>query len=133
MASGKGTSYKNTFLSWALTTAAVTRPTSWTLALYTDPTGATTPPATEATTTNCGGYSRQPITFGAPSNGQSSNNNDVTFTSTASGAWATINYFAVLDQNATMVYWAEMATPRTVQLSGDKLDFPIGSITIDEV
>lgn len=132
MASGKGSAYMNNFLTWALTTTAVTRPTSWTIALYTDATGLNTPPTTEATTTNCAGYARQSASFGVATNGSISNSNDIAFTSTASGAWATINYFAVLDQSGAIVYWAAMAVSRTLQVNGDKLDFAAGSITINE-
>lgn len=135
MAGGTGSTYKNNFLSWALTTAAApTRPTSWTVALYTDATGLAAGgvgPATEATTSNCPGYARQTVTFNTPSSGSTTNNVDVAFTAT--GAWATINYFAVLDQGGTMVYWAPLSTSRTLAVNGDKIDFASGSgITINE-
>jgi hypothetical protein len=129
MSGGKGTSYKNNFLTWALTSTAVTRPTAWTVHLYTDATGATSQPTTEATTSNCPGYAAQNVTFSAPSNGSTSNSNDVAFTAT--GAWATINYYGISD-GTNLIYWAPLSTPRTLQVSGDKLDFAIGSISVSE-
>lgn len=131
MAGGKSVTYENNFLNWALTTAAApTRPTSWTVALYTDATGATAAPTTEATTTNCPGYARQSATFGTPSSGQTSNTNDVAFTGTA--GWATINYYAVLDQTGAIIYWCPLSTSRTLLSSGDKIDFAIGAIVVQE-
>jgi hypothetical protein len=136
MAGGKGTSYKNNFLTWALTTAAApTRPTSWTVALYTDATGLASGgagPTTEATTGNCPGYARQNVSFGstAATGGTISNNGAVTFTAT--GAWATVNYYAILDQAGTIIDWAPLSTSRTLAVSGDKIDFAIGAITVTE-
>ena len=125
MAGGKGTAYQSTVLSWLLTTGAVTRPTSWTIALYTDVTGGSNAPTTEATTSNCPGYARQSATFSA-----GSNTNDIAFTAT--GAWATVNYYAILDQSGAIIYWAPLSTSRTLQVSGDKLDFAIGAIVVQE-
>lgn len=129
MAGGKGTTFANNVLTWALTAGAVTRPTSWTVALYTDATGLSTPPTTEATT-NCPGYARQNVTFNAPSSGSTTNSNDVAFTAT--GAWATVNYGAVIDNNGVMIDWFPLSASRTLQVSGDKIDFAIGQITIGE-
>lgn len=133
MAGGKSVTFENNFLTWALTTAvAPTRPTSWTVALYTDVTGATSAPTTEATTGNCPGYARQTASFGstAATGGSISNTTDTAFTAT--GAWATVNYYAILDQSANIIYWAPLSTSRTLQVSGDKIDFAIGSITVQE-
>ena len=130
MAGGKSTAYQNNFLNWALTAGAVTRPTSWTIALYTDATGLATAPTTEATTGNCPGYARQSVTFTTPSSGQTSNTNDVAFTGT--GAWATVNYYAVLDQTGSVIYWCPLSTSRTLAVNGDKLDFAIGAIVVQE-
>jgi hypothetical protein len=125
MAGGKGTAYKTAVRDYLLTGNAVTRPTSWTIALYTDAVGASSQPMTEATTTNCPGYARQSANF---SNG--SNTNDIAFTTT--GAWATVNYYAILDQSGGVIYWAPLSTSRTLQVSGDKLDFAVGAITVTE-
>lgn len=130
MAGGKGTTYQNDYLTWALTTGAVTRPTSWTVALYTDATGSSSQPTTEATTSNCPGYARQTVNFDAPSGGSTSNSNDVAFTAT--GAWATVNYYAILDDSGNIVEWAPLDNPRTLQVSGDKIDFAVGAITATE-
>lgn len=134
MSGGKGSSYKNNYLTWALTTAAApTRPTSWTIALYTDATGLAAGgagPSTEATTSNCPGYARQTVTFGTPSSGSVSSSVDVAFTAT--GAWATINYYGILDQSGTLIYWAPLSTSRTLAVNGDKIDFASGAIVVNE-
>jgi hypothetical protein len=133
MAGGKGTAYQNNYLTWALTTATIpTRPSSWTVALYTDAAGATSQPTTEATTGNCPGYARQTVSFGAvaASGGQLSNTVAATFTGT--GAWATVNYYAILDQAGTVIEWCPLSTPRTLAVSGDKIDFAIGAIVAQE-
>lgn len=136
MAGGKGTTYKNNVLTWLLTTAAApTRPTSWTVALYTDAAGLAdggAGPTTEATTGNCPGYARQSVSFGgsAITGGQATNAGAVTFTGT--GAWATINYYAILDQSGNMIDWCPLSTPRTLAVSGDKIDFAIGAIVVQE-
>lgn len=134
MAGGKSTTYSNNYLTWALTTAtSPTRPTAWTLALYTDATGATSAPATEATTSNCPGYARQTASFGASAatGGQISNTADIQFTS-SNGAWATINYWAVLDGSGAIIYWSPMSTSRTLTTTGDKIDFAIGACVCKE-
>lgn len=131
---GKGTQQKNDVLAWALTTAAVTRPTSWQVALFTDATGLTaggTPPATEATTTTFPGYARQNVTFGTPANGSVSNTNDVKFTATGAGTTA-VNYYGIIDNAGTLRYWCPLSTSRTVTQNGDAIDFAIGAITVQE-
>jgi hypothetical protein len=136
MAGGKGPNYKNHYLTWALTTAAApTRPTSWTVALYTDAAGladGSAGPTTEATVGNCPGYARQSVSFGAvaATGGTLSNTTAATFTGT--GAWAAVNYFAILDQAGNMVDWGPLATPRTLAVSGDKIDWAIGAIAVNE-
>lgn len=138
MAGGKGTTYKNnTLTQWLTTAAAPTRPTTWYLALYTDATGLAaggSGPTTEATTTNCPGYARQTCSFGATAatGGTISNTTDSAFTAT--GAWTTINYWAVMDASTAgnIIYWAPMSTSRTLAVNGDKIDFAIGSLVCDE-
>lgn len=125
MSGGKGTSYKTSVLNYLLTTNAVTRPTSWTIALYSDANS-----VTEITTSNAPGYSRQNATFSTASNGSTSNSNDIAFTAT--GAWVQVSSYAILDQSGNQVYVAPLSTARTLQVSGDKLDFAIGSITVSE-
>lgn len=124
MAGGKSSTYATNFITWALTTSAVTRPTSWTIALYTDATGRSTAPTTEV---SGGGYARQTATF----NTSGANTNDIAFTAT--GAWASpANYYAILDQSGAIIYWCPLSTPRQPAVSGDKVDFAIGAITVVE-
>jgi hypothetical protein len=132
MAGGKSVSQANDYLNFFFTTGtAPTRPTSWTLALFSDATGRSSAPTTELTAGNCPGYSRQAINFSTPSNGSTSNSNDVQFTAT--GAWTVVaNYYAVYDNAGTLKEWCPLSTSRQPQVSGDKIDFAIGSVTLGE-
>lgn len=137
MSGGKSTALSNNVLTWALVPGATapTRPTSLQVSLYTDNTGLTSAPSTEAVNAsgNCLGYSRQNVSFGSvsASGGSISNTVDVAFTATG-GPWLTVNYYGILDNTGSMLYWSPLSTSRQLQVSGDKLDFAIGSISVSE-
>ena len=76
-----------------------------------------------------GSYARQSVAFGAISSGSMSNTSVVTFTNLPA---VTITHFAVLSASTagTMrVYGALNASAAVI--SGDQVQFPIGSITIN--
>ena len=76
-----------------------------------------------------GSYARQTVAFGAISNGSMSNTSAVTFTGMPA---ATVTHFAVLSASTagTMrVYGALNASAAVI--SGDQVQFPVGSITIN--
>lgn len=76
-----------------------------------------------------GSYARQSVAFGAISGGSMSNTSAVTFTNLPA---ATITHFAVLSASTagTMrVYGALNASAAVI--SGDQVQFPVGSITIN--
>lgn len=81
-----------------------------------------------------GGYSRQPITFGPPTdtaNGSVvSNSSDVNF-GTATSDWGTIVAAAILDQSGNMLYYGALEVPRTI-VSGDTAVFKAGDFRIEE-
>ena len=76
-----------------------------------------------------GSYARQSVAFGAISSGSMSNTSAITFTNLPA---ATITHFAVLSASTagTMrVYGALNASAAVI--SGDQVQFPVGSITIN--
>ena len=76
-----------------------------------------------------GSYARQTVAFGAISNGSMSNTSAVTFTGMPA---ATVTHFAILSASTagTMrVYGALNASAAVI--SGDQVQFPVGSITIN--
>lgn len=134
MAGNKSNNLELKYLDWALTTGSVTRPASWYVALYTDPTGNTTAdPSTEATTGNCPGYARQQVTswtITGTNPTQAQNGNSVTFTAT--GAWTAVNYFGVFDASTggNLLYWGSI--PSKTLNNTDQLQFGTNQITITE-
>ena len=76
-----------------------------------------------------GSYARQSVAFGAISSGSMRNTSAITFTNLPA---ATITHFAVLSASTagTMrVYGALNASAAVI--SGDQVQFPVGSITIN--
>lgn len=128
MAGSISNAYETNILTWTLTATAVTRPTVWYVGLFTDATGTSTDqPATEATTGTCPGYARQSVTW-TVSGATAQNSNAPTFT--ASGAWATVNYFGIYDASSSgnLIAWGSI-TGKTLA-NADQLKFDINQITI---
>lgn len=75
------------------------------------------------------GYSRQAVTFGAPSNGVIANTGAVNFTA-AGGAWGAITHVGYFDAATAgnMLAWAPI-TSATIG-DGDTLQFAVGALTI---
>lgn len=140
MAGSKSNNLENAYLTWALTTtvmntATTTRPTVWYVGLFTDAAGLVADqPTTEATNANCPGYTaRQPVTswtISGTNPTQAKNTNAVTFTAT--GQWATVNYFGVFDAatNGNLLYWGDI--PAKTLANTDQLQFGINQITLTE-
>lgn len=77
-----------------------------------------------------GGYARQAVTFGAPSNGVFTNSADVVFP-TATANWGTIVAFALFDAPTAgnMLIYGNLSASKTVN-SGDQFRFPAGQLSI---
>lgn len=76
-----------------------------------------------------GSYARQTVAFGAISGGSMSNTSAVTFTGMPA---ATVTHFAILSAataGTMRVYGALNASAAVI--SGDQVQFPVGSITIN--
>jgi hypothetical protein len=103
-----------------------TAPASVFLALY------TTDPTDADTGTECSGtaYARQSITFGAPSNGVSTNSAVIDFPQ-AGSAWGTITHIGIRDAvtAGNLLYHSPLDTSKTIA-SGDVFRVASGSLSV---
>ena len=117
---------ENALVNVTLRATAYTAPTTVYLALYsTDPTDADT--GTEITGTN---YARQSITFGAPSNGATTNSAAIEFPQ-AGSAWGTVTHIGIRDALTTgnLLYHTPLDTSKTIA-SGDVFRIASGSLSV---
>ena len=102
---------ENALINVTLRATSYTAPTTVYLALY------TTDPTDADTGTECSGtsYARQSITFGAPSNGVSTNSAVIDFPQ-AGGAWGTITHIGIRDAVTTgnLLYHSALDTSKTI-------------------
>ncbi len=79
-----------------------------------------------------GGYGRQTVTFGTPSNGQTVSTEAVIFP-IATGSWGTITSFGLYDASSggNLLYYGNLSTPRTI-LASDQIQFPAGQLICTE-
>lgn len=112
---------ENALINVTLRATSYTAPTTVFLALYTtDPTDADT--GTECSGTN---YVRQAVTFGAPSNGASTNSAVIDFPQ-AGSAWGTITHIGIRDAltAGNLLYHTPLDASKTIA-NGDV--FRVGS------
>ncbi len=117
---------ENALINATLRGIAYTTPATVYLALYTsDPTDADV-----GAEVNGGGYARQSVAFGAPSNGIASNSANVTFPQATSG-WGTVSHIGIRDASTAgnLLYYAPLTTARSI-LTGDTLSFLTGQISV---
>jgi hypothetical protein len=107
---------ENALLNGTLRNIAYTPVATVYLALFTSP----TTDAGGGTEVTGGSYSRQPVTFSAPSGGTCANSVDVVFT-TATASWGTVTHCAVIDNNVggNFLFHGPLASSKTVG-SGDQ-------------
>lgn len=98
--------------------------------------GSNTTNGTEATSTTCPGYTAGGATLGttycgAPSAGQQSNSNSVSWSAT--GTWSDITSIEVWDTAATPLRWQQgpLTANITGVVNGDTVQFAAGSITVN--
>ncbi|KAF2379961.1 hypothetical protein BSN82_16885, partial [Acinetobacter baylyi] len=102
---------ENALINGTLRATTYTAPTTVYLALYTsDPTDADT-----GTEVSGGSYARQSITFGAPSNGVTTNSADITFP-TATGSWGTVGWIGIRDASTAgnLLYHSPLDASKTI-------------------
>jgi hypothetical protein len=91
----------------------------------TDPTD-----AGSGTEVSGGSYARTAVTFGAPSNGATTNSADVTFP-TATGSWGTVGWIGINDALTTgnLLYHSPLDVSKTVT-SGDIFKISTGNLSV---
>lgn len=99
-------------------------------------TGSNTATGTEATNITCPGYTAGGSSLGttfcaAPTAGQQSNSNSVTWNAT--GNWSTINGIEVWDTSGTPLRWLQgpVTSPISGVVNGDSVSFAAAAITIN--
>jgi hypothetical protein len=115
--------YETNVLTWTFTATAVTRPTSWALALYTVAPGE----AGGGTEVSGGSYARTAVTFSV-SGDTATNAANVEFP-TASGSWGTIVAVGVFDNSSNLIAYADLTSSRTIA-SGDVFRILAGELDI---
>lgn len=117
---------ENALINATLRNTSYTSPATVYLALYTsDPTDADT-----GTECSGSGYARQAITFGAPSNGASTNSAAIEFAQ-AGNSWGTITHIGVRDALTTgnLLYHSPLDASKTIA-TGDVFRVAIGSLSV---
>ncbi len=121
---------ENLLLDWSLTTAVVTRPAAWYVALHNaDPTeDGTVGEQTAVADTN---YVRQVVTMGAAAAGQSLNTTAISYTpdGVAPAADFTVSYLSVWDASTggNCLMYGAMQVARTIN-SANPLSIAIGDL-----
>ena len=117
---------ENALINVTLRATAYTTPTTVYLALYTsDPTDADT--GTEVSGTS---YARQSITFGAPSNGATTNSAAIEFPQ-AGGSWGPVAYVGIRDASTAgnLLYHTPLDASKTIA-TGDVFRIAAGSLSV---
>jgi hypothetical protein len=117
---------ENALINATLRNTSYTSPTTVYVGLYTsDPTDANT--GTEVTG---GSYARQSVTFGAPSNGVSTNSAAIEFPQ-ATASWGTVGWIGILDNSTggNLMYHTALDTSKTID-TGDIFKIAIGSLSV---
>lgn len=109
-----------------LRNTSYTSPATVYLGLYTsDPTDADT-----GTEVSGNGYARQAITFGAPSNGVSTNSAAIEFPQ-ATGSWGTVAYVGIRDASTSgnLLFHTALDASKAIA-TGDVFRIAIGSLSV---
>lgn len=117
---------ENALINGTLRATSYTAPTTVYVGLYTtDPTDANT-----GTEVSGGSYARTSATFGAPSNGVTTNSAAVTFP-TATGTWGTVGWIGILDASTSgnLLYHTPLTSSKSIT-SGDIFTIAIGNLSV---
>ncbi len=132
VALSKSNYWKTAAINAALRGQNFTAPTALYIALYTsNPTASDTGQEVSG-----GGYTRQPVTFAAPTisgdQAKTSNTADINFP-VATADWGTITHIGIRDAAAggNLIYYGPVNSPRTI-LANDRVRFLAGSIQVSE-
>ena len=117
---------ENALINATLRATTFTSPATVYVGLYTaDPTDAGT-----GTEVSGGSYARQSITFGAPSNGVSTNSAAVEFPQCTS-TWGTVSHIGILDASTSgnLYYHTALDSSKTIE-TGDVFKIAIGNLSV---
>jgi hypothetical protein len=117
---------ENALINATLRNTAYTSPTTVYVSLYTsDPTD-----ADSGTEVSGGSYARTAVTFGAPSNGVTTNSADVTFP-TATASWGTVTHIGIHDASTSgnLLFHTPLDTSKTID-SGDIFKITSGNLSV---
>ena len=119
---------ENALVNAVLRNTTYTSPATVYVSLYTsDPTDADS--GTEVSTSGTS-YARTAVTFGAPSNGVSTNSADVTFP-TATASWGTVTHIGIHDASTAgnLLFHTPLDTAKTID-SGDIFKISTGNLSV---
>ena len=117
---------ENALINATLRNTSYTSPATVYVGLYTtDPTDADT-----GTEVSGGSYARTAVTFGAPSDGVTTNSAAVEFPQ-CTLAWGTVAYIGILDASTAgnLLYHTPLDTSKTID-NGDIFKIAIGSLSV---
>ena len=117
---------ENALINATLRNTAYTSPATVYVGLYTsDPTD-----AGSGTEVSGGSYARTDVTFGAPSDGVSTNSAAVEFPQ-ATASWGTVAYIGILDASTSgnLLYHTALDASKTIA-SGDVFRIATGSLSV---
>ena len=117
---------ENALINAVLRNTSYTSPATVYVSLYvSDPTD-----ADSGTEVSGGSYARTAVTFGAPSNGVSTNSADVTFP-TATAAWGSVTHIGIHDASTggNLLFHAPLDTSKTID-SGDIFKITSGNLSV---
>jgi hypothetical protein len=117
---------ENALINATLRATTYTSPATVYVSLWTsDPTD-----AGSGTEVSGGSYARTSVTFGAPSNGVSTNSADVTFP-TATGSWGTVGWIGLNDAltSGNLLYHTALDASKTID-TGDIFKIATGNLSV---
>ena len=117
---------ENALINATLRNTAYTSPTTVYVGLYTsDPTDANT-----GTEVSGGSYARTSVTFGAPSNGVTTNSAAVEFPQ-ATGTWGTVGWIGILDAatSGNLLYHTALDVSKVID-TGDIFKISTGNLSV---
>ena len=117
---------ENAIINATLRATSYTSPSSVFVALFTsDPTD-----AGSGTELSGNAYTRKAVTFGAPSNGVTSNSADVNFDQ-ATGNWGTVSHIGIYDASTggNLLYHTPLTSSKTIE-TGDLFKIATSSLVV---
>ena len=117
---------ENALINATLRNTSYTSPATVYVGLYTSDPGE----GNTGTEVSGGSYARTAVTFGAPSNGVSTNSGAVTFP-TATGTWGTVTHIGILDASTSgnLLYYTPLDASKAIA-SGDVFTISTGNLSV---